>query len=124
MAFKLAHAVLFARGWRERKLDRVLESFLKLVAIATVADIVPLTGENRIIVNHGLDGLRTRAITARALLEAAGFADRVPDASEVGFRVAPAINASGRMDSAGAAVRMFLTSDAAEATRSPAIFSR
>ena len=53
----------------------------------------------------------------RALLKAAGFADRVPDAGEVGFRIAPAINASGRMDSAGQAVRMFLTSDAEEADR-------
>ena len=57
VAFKLTHAILSRAGWPERKLYRVLESFLKLVAIATVADIVPLTGENRIIVKHGLAGL-------------------------------------------------------------------
>jgi single-stranded-DNA-specific exonuclease len=118
VAFKLAHAVLAGAGWPEAKLHRVLESFLKLVAIATVADIVPLTGENRVIVKHGLNGLRdVRNPGLRALLDAAGFADRAPDAGEVAFRIAPAINASGRMDSAGQAVQMFLTADAEEANR-------
>ena len=116
VAFKLAHAILSRAGWPERKLYRVLESFLKLVAIATIADIVPLTGENRIIVKHGLAGLGdARNHGLRALLAAAGFKDRIPDAGEVGFRIAPAINASGRMDSAGQAVRMFLTTDPDEA---------
>jgi single-stranded-DNA-specific exonuclease len=116
VAFKLAHAILAGLGWPEAKLNRVVESFMKLVAIATVADIVPLTGENRVIVKHGLEGLRdARNPGLRALLKAAGFADRVPDAGEVGFRIAPAINASGRMQSAGQAVRMFLTKDADEA---------
>jgi single-stranded-DNA-specific exonuclease len=118
VAFKLAHAILTGAGWSSTKLYRVLESFLKLVAIATVADIVPLTGENRVIVKHGLNGLGdVRNPGLRALLDAAGFADRVPDAGEVGFRIAPAINASGRMDSAGQAVRMFLTDDKEEASR-------
>lgn len=116
VAFKLAHAILSRAGWAERKLYRVLESLLKLVAIATIADIVPLTGENRIIVKHGLAGLGdARNHGLRALLAAAGFKDRIPDAGEVGFRIAPAINASGRMDSAGQAVRMFLTTDPDEA---------
>jgi len=118
VAFKLAHAILSRAGWTERRLYRVLESFLKLVAIATVADIVPLTGENRIIVKHGLAGLSdARNPGLRALLEVAGFRDRIPNATEVGFRIAPAINASGRMDSAGQAVRMFLTADPDEAIR-------
>ena len=55
VAFKLAHAILAGAGWPAARLYRVLESFLKLVAIATVADIVPLTGENRVIVKHGLE---------------------------------------------------------------------
>lgn len=118
VAFKLAHAVLTRTRWPEQRLNRVLESFLKLVAIATVADIVPLTGENRVIVKHGLEGLcSVRNPGLRALLSAAGFGERTPDAGEVGFRIAPAINASGRMDSAGQAVRMFLTDDAEEARR-------
>jgi single-stranded-DNA-specific exonuclease len=117
VAFKLAHAILSRAGWPEQRLYRVLESFLKLVAIATVADIVPLTGENRIIVKYGLAGLgEARNHGLRALLAAAGFKDRVPNAGEVGFRIAPAINASGRMDSAGQAVRMFLTTSEDEAT--------
>lgn len=116
VAFKFAHAILGGLGWTEAKLSRVLESFLKLVAIATIADIVPLTGENRVIVKHGLAGLGdVRNIGLRALLKAAGFGDRIPDATEVAFRIAPAINASGRMDSAGQAVRMFVTEDAEEA---------
>ncbi len=116
VAFKLAHAILTGLDWPAAKVLRVVESFLKLVAIATVADIVPLTGENRVIVKHGLAGLRdARNPGLRALLKVAGFADRVPDAGEIGFRLAPAINASGRMDSAGQAVRMFLTNDADEA---------
>jgi single-stranded-DNA-specific exonuclease len=118
VAFKLAHAILAGAGWPEAKLYRVLESFLKLVAIATVADIVPLTGENRLIVKHGLSGLGdVRNHGLRALLNAAGFGDRIPDAGEVGFRIAPAINASGRMASAGEAVRMFLTDNKEEAIR-------
>lgn len=116
VTLKLAHAVLSRAAWPEARLFRVLESFLKLVAIATVADIVPLTGENRVIVKHGLQGLGdVRNPGLRALLDVAGFRDKIPDATEVGFRIAPAINASGRMDSAGQAVRMFLTTDAAEA---------
>lgn len=118
VAFKLAHAVLKAAGWPEARLYRVLESLLKLVAIATVADIVPLTGENRVIVRHGLNGLSdARNPGLRALLAATGFEGKVPGATEVGFRIAPAINASGRMESAGQAVRMFLTDDPEEARR-------
>lgn len=118
VAFKLAHAILTGAGWTMERLNRVLESFLKLVAIATVADIVPLVGENRVIVKHGLNGLAdVRNEGLRALLLAAGFGGRVPDATEVAFRIAPAINASGRMDSAGQSVRLFLTDDREEATR-------
>jgi single-stranded-DNA-specific exonuclease len=116
VAFKLTHAILSRAAWTREKLHRVLESFLKLVAIATIADIVSLTGENRIIVKHGLSGLNdVRNPGLRALLAAAGFQNRAPDAGEVAFRIAPAINASGRMDSAAQAVRMFLTKDPDEA---------
>ena len=57
VAFKLAQALLATLPWPPEKARRVSESFLKLVAIATVADVVPLTGENRIMVKYGLDGL-------------------------------------------------------------------
>jgi single-stranded-DNA-specific exonuclease len=55
VAFKLVHALLATLPWPAEKLARVMKSFLKLVAIATVADVVPLVGENRVIVKHGLD---------------------------------------------------------------------
>ena len=116
VAFKLAHAILSKAGWPEARLRKVLESFLKLVAIATIADIVPVTGENRIVVKHGLAGLNdVRNVGLRALLGAAGFAGKTPNETEIAFRIAPAINASGRMDSAGAAVEMLLTTDAERA---------
>jgi len=117
VAFKLAQGLLETLGWPEEKLRRVIESFLKMVAIATVADVVPLTGENRILVKHGLDGLdAVRNTGLRALLEVAGFArGERPSAEQVAFRIAPRINAAGRMAEAGDVVRLFLTTDAAEA---------
>jgi single-stranded-DNA-specific exonuclease len=117
VAFKLVQGLLARRGWSADKLRRVLKSFLKLVAIATVADVVPLTGENRIIVTHGLRGLdRVRNPGLRALLDIAGFAEGTsPTARQVAFQIAPRINAAGRMDTAKAAVEMFLTDDPSRA---------
>ncbi len=113
VAFKLVQALLAGLGWPAEKVRRVSESFLKLVAIATVADVVPLTGENRIIVKQGLSGLHTvRNLGLRALLDVAGFTgDKVPNARQVAFQIAPRMNAAGRMDTAKAVVEMFLTSD-------------
>ena len=79
---------------------------------------MPLTGENRVIVRHGLKGLGRRAQSgvARALLAATGFAGKIPTATEVGFPDrAGDQRVSGRMESAGQAVRMFLTVDPDEA---------
>ncbi len=117
VAFKLVQGLLARRGWPAEKLRRVCESFLKLVAIATVADVVPLTGENRIFVAHGLSGLdRVRNPGLRALLDVAGFAEGTsPTARQVAFQIAPRINAAGRMDTAKAVVEMFLTNDAGRA---------
>jgi len=113
VAFKLVQALLAALAWPAEKVQRVSESFLKLVAIATVADVVPLTGENRVIVKHGLSGLRTvRNPGLRAILDVAGFTgDKVPSARQVAFQIAPRMNAAGRMDTARAVVEMFLTND-------------
>jgi len=113
VAFKLVQALLGSLDWPADKLLRVTESFLKLVAIGTVADVVPLTGENRIMVKHGLSGLgEVRNPGLRALLDVAGFTGgRVPSATNVAFRIAPRINAAGRMDTANAVIEMFLTGD-------------
>ncbi len=113
VAFKLVQALLGTLDWAPEKRDRMLRSFLKLVAIATVADVVPLTGENRVIVKHGLYGLdRVNNPGLRALLDVAGLGEgKRPTAEEVAFRIAPRINAAGRMAHAGNVIEMFLTSD-------------
>jgi single-stranded-DNA-specific exonuclease len=113
VAFKLVHALLATAGWPEEKLARMLKSFLKLVAVATVADVVPLLGENRVIVKFGLEGLqRVRNPGLRALLEVSGMLDGQPlSARQVAFQIAPRINAAGRMDDAEKVIRMFLTED-------------
>jgi single-stranded-DNA-specific exonuclease len=116
VAFKLVQALLASLDWPAAKVCRLTESFLKLVAIGTVADVVPLTGENRVIVSHGLAGLRVvRNPGLRALLDVAGFASALPSARDVAFRIAPRINAAGRMDTADAVIELFTTADAARA---------
>ena len=116
VTFKLVQALLATLPWPKEKLERVLESFLKLVAIGTVADVVPLTGENRIIVRHGLRGLaNVKNAGLRALMEVAGIGAGAPSAGQVAFRIAPRINAAGRMADAGEVVELFLTSDAVRA---------
>jgi single-stranded-DNA-specific exonuclease len=117
VAFKLAQALLATMGWPEAKLRRVTESFLKMVAIATVADVVPLSGENRVMVKHGLDGLGdVRNVGLRALLDVAGFTDgAVPSARQVAFQIAPRLNAAGRMDTAKTVIDLFLSADPARA---------
>jgi len=113
VAFKLVDALLQTIGWPAERRRALLASLLKLVAIATVADVVPLTGENRILVKHGLEGLRSvRNPGLRALLDVAGFAEgEMPSAHQVAFRIAPRMNAAGRMAEAGEVIELLLTPD-------------
>ncbi|MBT8778134.1 single-stranded-DNA-specific exonuclease RecJ [Akkermansia sp.] len=115
VVFKLAHALL-----KERKLKTFdLKLYLDLVAVATVADIVPLVDENRILVRHGLGRLaHSRHTGLKTLTEIAGI--RPSDsanhagflnAAHVGFRIGPRINAAGRMDSPMDALELLLTMD-------------
>jgi len=117
VALKLVDALVTASGWEPARRARLVESLLKLVAIATVADVVPLTGENRVIVKLGLAGLRTvRNPGLRAILDVSGLAEgAAPTAREIAFQVAPRINASGRMASAADVIEMFLTGDESRA---------
>jgi single-stranded-DNA-specific exonuclease len=95
-----------------------LKEALDLVALGTVADVVPLTGPNRILVRWGLEAIaRTRRPGLRALKQVAGVADGPVTAGQIGFRLGPRINAAGRLDDASRGVRLLLTADAAEAGR-------
>jgi single-stranded-DNA-specific exonuclease len=102
VAFKLAHALL-----REKGREKLVEGFLKVVAIGTIADIMKLTGENRAIVALGLRDLpRAKNFGLRALMEVADCSAQMTS-YDIGFRIAPRINAAGRMDAARAVVELF-----------------
>jgi single-stranded-DNA-specific exonuclease len=114
VAFKVVQALATRRGV---PFDDLLPD-LDLVALATVADLVPLTGENRVLVRYGLRALhRTTKPGLRALLEVCGLEAAEPDAGQVGFRLAPRLNAVGRLGDAGEALRLLLTEDPDEARR-------
>ena len=121
VAFKLAQALLESAAKddaeRERLREKTLPSFLKLLAIATIADAVPLTGENRVIAAVGLVELRKPSQAGlKELMELAQIDSSRPiSAMDVGFRLAPRINAAGRMDIASDVVELFLETDAAVA---------
>jgi single-stranded-DNA-specific exonuclease len=97
----------------EKDQNKLLRSFMKVVAIATIADAVPLTGENRVFASLGLDALRHAVNPGlKALLEVAQIsAKRPPTSGEVGFRIAPRINAAGRMDVARDVIELFSVKD-------------
>ena len=112
VAFKIAQALLEETGRA-----RLLPSFLKVVAIATIADAVPLIGENRVFAKLGLDGLRKpvnaglRALLANCQLDGS----RPLTAGDIAFRVAPRLNAAGRMDVAERVIQLFNEKDATRA---------
>jgi single-stranded-DNA-specific exonuclease len=109
VAFKLAQALL-----GERLTERLLESYLKVVAIGTIADVVPLLGENRVIARFGLEGLRRPAQSGlEALIGLAGLARKEISAGDVAFRLAPRLNAAGRMENARDVIDLFTLPDAA-----------
>jgi single-stranded-DNA-specific exonuclease len=108
VAFKIAQALLEETGR-----TRLLTSFLKVVAIATIADAVPLVGENRVFAKLGLDGLRDpRNAGLRALLASCQLDGSRPlSATDIAFRVAPRLNAAGRMDVARRVIDLFNEKD-------------
>ncbi len=105
VVFKLAHGMLK----RRRLADFDLRNFLDIVAIATVADIVPLVEENRLLTRHGLRVMgRGGNVGLQALNEVTGLS-REPNASYVSFRIGPRLNAAGRMDSPMDALELLMT---------------
>jgi single-stranded-DNA-specific exonuclease len=116
VAFKLAHALL-----REKGKENLLKGFLKIAAIGTVADIMQLTGENRAIVALGLKDLpNTTNFGLKALMEVADCRSDMTS-YHIGYRIAPRINAAGRMDVARHVVELFETADFNEARKLAAI---
>jgi single-stranded-DNA-specific exonuclease len=117
IAMKLAQAVLSRRD-PARTREKTLPSFLKMAAIATIADAVPLHGENRVIAALGLRELRDpRGAGLRALFAVAALdpATKAITGFDVGFRIGPRINAAGRMDVASEVIELFTTRDVARA---------
>jgi single-stranded-DNA-specific exonuclease len=111
VAFKLCCELIRMSG---KKIS--IESLLKIAAIGTVADVAPLTGENRTIARLGLDGLAdARNPGLRAMLRRLGLLGRPLRASDVGFKIGPRINAAGRLASADTAIQLFSASSEEEA---------
>ena len=110
IAFKLACAL-------SGNPDAVLDEYADMVCLGTVADVMPLHGENRVFVSRGLESLKhTRRPGIAALMQESGCAPETITASSIGFMLAPRINAAGRMGQIDLAVELFLTDDPARAS--------
>jgi len=117
VAFKLCHALTkHGRDKGEAGTDDLdLRRYLDLVAVGTVADVVPLTGENRILVRHGLQRINaTDHAGLRALIEVAGIKQEI-DCYHLGFMIGPRLNAAGRLSSAHTALDLLLSETAEKA---------
>ena len=108
VALKLVQALCHKTGK-----SHWLPAFVKIAAIGTLADVVPLVGENRVIAKLGLEMLTKgpHKVGLRALFEAAGLTGKTIDSYHIGFMVAPRINAAGRMSTPDIATRLLLASD-------------
>lgn len=120
VAFKLAWAVCARLGDGKKASPAMREFLLQavgLAAVGTIADVVPLVGENRVIVHYGLSSLLDRASPGlRALLKIAGALEKPKlDPEDIGFHVGPRINAAGRLGQARLAVELLTTEDPARA---------
>jgi single-stranded-DNA-specific exonuclease len=118
VAFKVAQALFAAEIPDSARAEKLTRSFLKMVAIATIADCMPLIGENRVFTKLGLEELR-RPVNAglRALFSVSQLdpAKKKLRSSDIGFRIGPRINAAGRMDVASDVIELFTCRDEARA---------
>lgn len=113
VAFKLCHGMLKKGRADQREIAEStdLRPYMDLVALGTVADIVPLVGENRILAHYGLKRMSTpRCLGLKTLIDIAGIKDDV-QAHHIGFQLGPRLNAAGRMGDAHAALELLLTQD-------------
>ncbi len=107
VAFKFILAIALKLGLSA---SRYFDEFIDIVAIGTIADVVSLTGENRLFVSQGLKKLQeTENIGIQALFEIAGIAGKPLSAGNISFMIAPRINAAGRVGSATMAVELLVT---------------
>jgi single-stranded-DNA-specific exonuclease len=110
VAFKLAWAIALKLSQAERVTPEFRDFLLdatSLAALGTIADVVPLLGENRVLTRFGLSGLReSKLVGLQALIAAANLGEKTLDADDVGFRLAPRLNAAGRLGHAGLAVEL------------------
>jgi single-stranded-DNA-specific exonuclease len=118
VALKLVQALCATAGR-----ERWVASFIKLAALGTLADVVPLVGENRVIASLGLDALSRgpHKVGLRALLDVCGLTGRRVESHNVSFMIAPRLNAAGRMSTPDLALRLLLASDEAMADEARAL---
>jgi single-stranded-DNA-specific exonuclease len=110
--------------WQEGQ-EPNLKNYCDLVALGTVADMVPLVEENRILCKTGLDIINTgRRLGLAALLEASGVRNDALNAEDIAFRMAPRLNAAGRMDHAARAVELLTTQDVDDAAAAAQMLNR
>lgn len=105
VAFKLLYALSGCS-------DSIIDKYCSIVALGTIADMVPLTDENRFIVHYGLKNLKMcDNIGLRALIDASGLSDKEITAGTIGYIIAPRLNAAGRIANAGTSVNLLLEKD-------------
>ncbi len=117
VAFKLAQALMIKINGVEGERE-IINKYMELVSLATIADIVPLTGENRVIAKFGLEKLKNTTFPGlKALLKVSGLENKKVDSIGVGFGLAPRINAVGRMGDPSLGIQLLITDSQEEAER-------
>lgn len=115
VAFKFAEALVRECGY---DVEAYRRRFIDLVAVGTVADVVPLVDENRVLVKFGLEEIpRTAKRGLKALIQKSGLSARPITSQSLAFAIGPRLNAAGRLDDASLSVDLLLTKDDAEAVR-------